>query len=88
MGPSRSIVLGGVIFFAIVAAEAWYFRGTLVDMFETWGEGGNWLKGGRGEMLVHDVLKRLPPEYVVFNDFHPLKKGSEQPEKWNVGSHC
>jgi hypothetical protein len=74
----------GVIFFAIVAAEAWYFRSTLVDIVETWGEGGNWLKGGRGEMAVHDVLKRLPPEYVVFNDFHPLKKGSEEPEKWNV----
>jgi hypothetical protein len=74
----------GVIFFAIVAAEGWYFRDTLIDIYETWKEGNNWLKGGRGEMLVHDVLKQLPPEYVIFNDFHPLKKGSEAPERWNV----
>ena len=46
-------------------------------------DSGKWLKGAKGEYLVHKELGRLSDEFIVFNDFHPIAADG-RPSKWNV----
>jgi hypothetical protein len=47
-------------------------------------EGANYLKGARGEILVHQALAELSDEYIVFHDFHPVDLATGKPSRWNV----
>lgn len=66
----------------VVIAEIVYYRKTLVEVLELYGEGGNWLKGAEGERRVSAELGKLPDEFIVFNDFHPVKDGTRA--AWNI----
>jgi len=79
----RSPWLVSIIGLILIAAETWHFRGTLADIREVYSDGRNWLKGARGESRVHAELDRLPEEFIVFHDFHPLQ-GDGDAADWNI----
>lgn len=76
-------LLGIVAMGTTVALSFWFNRDLFRDIGEALQEGGNYLKGAHGEVLVHQALAALPDEYIVFNDFHPMDANGK-PAVWNV----
>ncbi|MHB1342704.1 MAG: nuclease-related domain-containing protein [Thermoleophilia bacterium] len=74
---------GAVVAGLITAAFYWHNRSLIRDIVETLREGRNFLQGALGEVRVHQELKSLPDEYIVFNDFHPVD-ATGKPAAWNV----
>lgn len=58
-------------------------RRSCAEIWDTIREGRNYLQGARGEVLVHQALKELPDDYIVFHDFHPMDASGKQAH-WNV----
>jgi len=79
----RSPALVSAIGLVIIAAETWYFRSMFADIREMYRDGHSWLKGAKGERLVHAELSRLSDEFVVFNDFHPVQSDGGR-AAWNI----
>lgn len=77
---------GLIAFLLSISAVVLVFRIQRRDYAEIWRtvrEGRNFIQGARGEVLVHQALKELPEDYIVFHDFHPLD-ASGKPARWNV----
>lgn len=58
-------------------------RRSVKEIWEGFREGTDFLKGARGEILVHQALLALPDEYIVFHDFHP-RDSEGAVARWNV----
>lgn len=54
-----------------------------MDVLQFVAEAPNWLRGVNGELLVHQELTKLPNDFIVFHDFHPLGQDG-RPAAWNV----
>ncbi|MHB1323331.1 MAG: nuclease-related domain-containing protein [Coriobacteriia bacterium] len=67
----------------LLGALAYLRRGDFGEISDGMREGTQFLKGARGEILVHQALLALPKEYVVFHDFHPLDSAGTA-ARWNV----
>lgn len=77
--------IGGLVMMVlgILVMFSWR-RQTWADASELLREGANYLKGAQGELKVHQELRQLPNEYVVFHDFHPVDPTTGKPSRWNV----
>ena len=75
---------GLVIMLIGIAAGLYWQRDTWPEAADLIREGANYIRGARGELLVHQELKRLPDECIVFHDFHPVDPASGKPARWNV----
>ncbi|TDB36922.1 MAG: hypothetical protein D9V44_10470 [Actinobacteria bacterium] len=76
--------LVGLAITGVVVVVVWGFnRKTFAELWEGVREGRNFLKGAQGEILVHQALRELSEEYIVFHDFHPVD-ASGKPARWNV----
>ncbi len=80
----RGGCIGAILILPVLIGYALWIRRDAADMIGMIGEGGNFLKGARGEFAVHQTLKSLPDEFIVFHDFHPINRATEQPAKWNI----
>jgi len=89
-------VLYGIVFYTtlwgfvgtalIVIAVATLIRWRRTELLDSWRfilEGRMFMKGAVGETRVHEALRVLPEEYIVFHDFHP-RDTNGRPSKWNV----
>jgi hypothetical protein len=77
--------LGGLITMALVIAGLLLWqRDTWPEVGRLFREGANYFKGAQGEFRVHQELKQLSDEYVVFHDFHPVDPTTGKPSRWNV----
>lgn len=76
--------VGTILIVGMLLGYVFWMRRDLAEMIEMIREGGNFLKGARGELQVHQVLKSLPDEFIVFHDFHPVDLATGRPAKWNV----
>lgn len=72
----------GLFFIPLIGTELWVLRSDLADIPSMLHEGLQWLKGGRGELIVDRELANLSDEFVVFNDFHLVMKGERA--RWNM----
>lgn len=68
----------GVIVIFVRNRDVWAKAAELVR------EGFDHFKGAQGEFAVHQALRALPDEFIVFHDFHPINRATEQPVKWNI----
>lgn len=75
--------LGLVVALAAAAGGLRWRRADLREIFEAFREGGNWIRGARGEALVAQELARLGDGFLVFHDFHPVASGGAR-VRWNV----
>lgn len=71
-----SIVVG-------VAVSAYLYRAQYREMIHEFRSARKWKQGAEGEMLVGDVLAKLPDTYVVFHDYKPIDSNGK-PTAWNV----
>ncbi|MHB1475731.1 MAG: nuclease-related domain-containing protein [Dermatophilaceae bacterium] len=76
--------VGAILIVVILLGYAVWMRRDIAEMLEMIREGGSFLKGARGELLVHQALKSLPDEFIVFHDFHPVDLTTGKPVRWNV----
>jgi len=77
--------LGGLLGTTLVIAGVFYWhRDVWPEAAELVREGGNYFKGARGEIAVHQELRKLSDEFVVFHDFHPIDPATGKPSRWNV----
>lgn len=74
---------GPLITVGVLAVLTWWRRADVAENFEFIADSPSWLRGARGEYLVHQELLGLSDEYIVFHDFHPIGKDG-QPSAWNV----
>ncbi|MRS12983.1 MAG: hypothetical protein EG823_07940 [Actinobacteria bacterium] len=81
---AKSGLLGVLLGLVAIATTLAFRRKDVAVAMEALREGGNFLKGARGEVLVHQALRALPSEFIVFNDFHPIDAASGRPAPWNV----
>lgn len=75
---------GLLLTLATVAGVFYFRRSDLRTVVEAVREGTQFLKGARGEILVHQALKALPDEFIVFHDFHPVDLTTGKAVRWNV----
>ena len=66
----------------ITVAVLWRRR-DLLGIVDELRDSGMWIKGARGEFLVHQALSGLPDEFIVFHDYHPLGADGKR-AKWNI----
>lgn len=83
LGRSEGM-LGALLVILAVAGTLYWFRRDLREMADAVREGTNYLKGAHGEILVHQELTKLPDEFIVFHDFHPVDLDTGKPARWNV----
>jgi len=79
----RSGLLGWFIAIAAAGYYMWKDRDMWRDIPVMLREGGQWIRGGQGELRVDRVLGTLPPEFAVFHDYHPVRVDGEN-ARWNV----
>lgn len=76
---------GGLLGTTLVIAGVFYWhRDVWPEAAELVREGGNYFKGARGEIAVHQELRKLSDEFVVFHDFHPIDPATGKRSRWNV----
>lgn len=80
----RGGCIGAILILPVLIGYAFWMRRDVAEMIETIGEGGNFLKGAQGEFAVHQTLKALPDEFIVFHDFHAVDPITEKLAKWNI----
>lgn len=59
-------------------------RRDVAEIVDTARQGGHFLRGAQGELLVGQALAGLPDDFIVFNDFHPTDLVTGDSAKWNV----
>lgn len=75
---------GLILMVAGIAGALFWNRDMWPEAAELMREGVNYFRGAQGEFAVHQALRALPNEFIVFHDFHPIDLTTGKPVKWNV----
>jgi len=78
-----SLVTSAIVYTFVFGGPAAIFWRPLSEMYREYRGSKKWLQGADGESLAGAELVKLPSEYVVFHDFHPIGNDGERAE-WNI----